>query len=204
VSVVVTSLLQYLVALGALGNILHATYWVGIRTVVIWDCRSSYWPLLWVLLSTTIHLMAVLSLRTAIHRKKSSSTSTVFDGSNRSLDKTPSANPGGGLSEILRNEITPSANSKWQVSDLYDLKIGILPVVLQYTGAFTAVCHLVFGTLLFSSLIFVEVGNAVVLILRLIASATACRMILQFEVGGMIKVDERRVYRWIVQPVKED
>jgi hypothetical protein len=39
----------------------------------------------------------------------------------------------------------------------------------------------------------------VVLVFRLIASATIARIVLQFEVGGMMKVDNKRVYRGIVQ-----
>ena len=98
----------------------------------------------------------------------------------------------------LRNEVTPSANCSWQTSDLYDVRLGSLPVALQYTGAFFSLCHLVFGTLLFGSLIFLGVGDAIELVLRLVASATISRIVLQFEVGGMIKVDPRRVYRGIV------
>jgi hypothetical protein len=104
-----------------------------------------------------------------------------------------------GISALLHREVTPSANIIWQVSDLYLVKLGPLAVVLQYTGAFIAVCHLVFGTLLFSSLQFIGVSDAVTLILRMIASATFCRILLQFEVGGMIRVDDQRVYKGIVQ-----
>jgi len=43
-----------------------------------------------------------------------------------------------------------------------------------------------------------------VLILRLIASATVSRLVLQFEIGGMIRMDEKRVYRCIVQAVEAD
>lgn len=205
-TVVAVSVLEYVVVLLALANIIHATYWTGIRSIVSWDCRSSYWPLLWVMLSVAIHFTAVLSLRTAIQRKNPPvmelpPTGTEPDSRNGSLERTRSC--GGRLVKILRDEITPCANSAWHVFDVFGMRLGLLPVALQYTGAFIAVCHLVFGTLLFSSLLFIEVGNAMVLILRLMASAVACRMVLQFEVGGMIKADERRVYKWIVQPVHE-
>lgn len=198
--VVLVSLLQYIVALSALANILHATYKLGIHSIISWDCRSSYWPLLWVLLSVIIHITAVLSLKTAIRRKRVEDlpSPTSVDSGNF-IDTR-----GHGLGVALKNELTPCANSSWRVFDLYDVKLGPLAVTLQYVGALIAVCHLVFGTLLFSSVLFVEVSDAVSLVLRLMASATACRLILQFEVGGMINVDERRIYKWIVQAPLEE
>jgi hypothetical protein len=72
-------------------------------------------------------------------------------------------------------------------------------VALQYVGAFLSVCHLVFGTLLFSSLFFIGVNEAVLMILRFVISAIVCRFVLAFEVGGMIRIEEGRLYRNIVQ-----
>jgi hypothetical protein len=212
---IAVSIIQYLVALCACGNIFHAVYWIGIKGVLSWRCATSYWPLLWVVMSLVIHSTATISLRTAIHRKKivdipqqstptgsteNKSISPDIEETNSSGEKVGKLRRGGFMG-MLRNEVLPSANSDWQVRDLYDVRLGPLPVILQYTGAFMAVCHLVFGTLLFSSLLFIAVGEGMELVLRLIASATVCRIVLQFEVGGMIRVGEDRVvYRGIVQP----
>ncbi|KAE9367320.1 hypothetical protein N431DRAFT_428732 [Stipitochalara longipes BDJ] len=192
---IVVSILQYLVAALCCGNMIDATYQIGIHSIVTWDCPSSHWPLLWVLLSLIIHLTATISLRTAIHRKED----FIIPISNESTTAHSDPRKEFGVTAILRNEITPSSNSRWLVHDLFDIKLGPVPVALQYTGAFISVCHLVFGTLMFSSLLFIGVGDAVVLILRLIASATVSRIVLQFEIGGMMKIDEKRVYKGIVQ-----
>lgn len=61
-----------------------------------------------------------------------------------------------------------------------------------------------FGTLLFASLVFIGINEAVVLIVRFIFSAVACRIVLQFEVGGMIKVAKSRVYKFVVQAHEKD
>lgn len=194
---ILVSVIQYLVALACCGNILEAMWSIGIRSIVTWDCKHSYWPLLWVVLSIVIHIAATMSLRAAIQRKKQfalrqeQNDSETLDGG-RNLKMT-------GISALVHREVTPSANIIWQVSDSYLVKLGPLAVALQYTGAFIAVCHLVFGTLLFSSLQFIGVSDAVTLILRMIASATFCRILLQFEVGGMIRVNNQRVYKGIVQ-----
>lgn len=230
---------QYAAAGGALANILQAAWRIGTRSVVYWSCSTSYWPLVWVLMSLIIHLCAILSLRTGIQKKQefgsgvpSSAGAGDVEGGNKTFGTNQWGNqvhhagpPGynnvsvddgsaGGnavytakkplleripLLWIFKSEFTLSSNSEWQVSDLYDIRLGPLPVVLQYAGAFLSVLYLVFGTILFSSLTFIGLGQAVELILRFVASATLCRLLVQFEVGGMIQVDERRVYRGVVQ-----
>ena len=189
-SAIFISLIQYIFAAGAGVNILHAAYRIGVKAVVSWSCANSFWPLVWVVSSLVIHFVASLSLRTAIHRKKRHSK-------NGDYDEKP-VRPR--LLSVLYNEVTPSSNSRWQVSDLFDVRLGPLAVTLQYIGAFLAMIHLLFGTMVFSGLLLIGVKEAFYLILRFIGSATVCRLLLQFEVGGMIKVgNRRRVYRGVVQ-----
>jgi hypothetical protein len=192
----VVTVLQYLVALACVGNILDAVYHLGLISMVSWQCRSTYWPMFWVLLSVVIHFTAVFSLRTAMRRKKTDDIAPPIGRGSKPA-------PHGGFMTHLRNEITPSANCSWQTSDLYDVRLGPLPVALQYAGAFFSILHLVFGTLLFGSIIFLGVADAVEPVMRLIGSATISRLVLQFEVSGMIKVDPSRVYKGIVQASEE-
>ena len=189
-SAIIISLAQYVFAAAAGANILHAGYRIGVKAVVSWSCPNSFWPLVWVVSSLAIHFVASGSLRAAIHRKKRLSKNGDYDG------KVGRAGP---LS-VLYNEVTLSSNSCWQVSDLFDVRLGPVAVTLQYIGAFLAMIHLLFGTMVFSSLLLIGVKEAFYLILRFIGSATVCRLLLQFEVGGMIKLgNRRRVYRGVVQ-----
>ncbi|KAF3152618.1 hypothetical protein TWF569_002924 [Orbilia oligospora] len=194
--------LQYGFAAGAVTNVFHAAWRIGTRSIISWACPTNYWPVMWVLMSLLIHFCAILSLRTAITKK------TEF-GQPRNVEvELPQSVDENGQpikkrsfpgAWIFLSEFTLSANSEWQVSDLYNIHLGPFPVMLQYLGAFLSVLYLVFGTLIFSSLLFIGLSEAVQLIMRLIASAAICRILVQFEVGGMIQVDERRVYKGIVQ-----
>ncbi|KAK6507994.1 hypothetical protein TWF481_006413 [Arthrobotrys musiformis] len=194
--------LQYAAAGGAVTNVFHAAWRIGTRSIISWACATNYWPVVWVLMSVLIHFCAIFSLRTAITKKTEfGEPRNVEVGLPQSVDEN-----GQPLNRrsipgvwIFFSEFTLSANSEWQVSDLYNIHLGPLPVMLQYLGALLSVLYLVFGTLMFSSLLFIGLGEAVQLIMRLIASAAICRVLVQFEVGGMIQVDERRVYRGIVQ-----
>jgi hypothetical protein len=189
---IAVSIAQYVIVLGAVAVTIYTALTMGIRAVLVWYCDVSYWPLLWVVLSLVIHIIAILSLRLAIRRKKSTT-----DHPSKSRIRGPWS--------MIKSEFTLSANSEYQVRDHFNVRLGPLAVGLQYIGALTALVHLVFGTAMFSSLLYIGNGDAIPLIMRFITSAVVCRVILQFEIGGMIRVgEERAVYRGIVQPLIYD
>ena len=51
--------------------------------------------------------------------------------------------------------------------------------------------HGVFGVLVFSSLLFVAVGDAAIMLLRYFASTIACQAVIAFEISGMRAAAER-------------
>ncbi len=193
---VVVSVVEYILALGAITVSVQNAWNMGVRAVLVWFCDSTYWPLLWVVLSVVIHTMAILALRVAIRRKHSPADS----GSPEPRPKVR-----GFLNKafyFLCREFTPTANSATQVRDHYDVHLGPLAVIFQYIGALAALVHLIFGTAMFSSLLYIGNTDAISLILRFAAAAVVCRVVLQFEIGGMIRVGkERDVWRGIVQPL---
>lgn len=200
---IVISISQYLIGIAAGANIFQAAYRIGLRSVSSWSCETSYWPIVWILLSLVVHSTASLSLRTSVKRKN---LYIITPNDHKFADPGENGErwKQGGLLPNIIDEFTLSSNRKWQVSDLFTVRLNPIAVGLQYLGAFLSVAHLVFGTLLFSSLFFISVHEAVGLIVRFVASATACRIILQFEVGGMIKVDPARVHKGIVQADEDE
>jgi hypothetical protein len=193
---IIISMAQYIFTLGAIALNVYNAWTMGVRAVLVWYCDASYWPLLWVVLATVIHTIAVLSLRVAIRRKRSPPSAPPNGTSASKIKKT--TNP---ILSLLRSEFTLSANSTSQVRDHYDVRLGLIAVMLQYIGALAALVHLIFGTAMFSSLLYVGNADAIPIILRFMVAAIISRVILQFEIGGMIKVGEERVvWSGIVQP----
>jgi hypothetical protein len=183
---------------------------MGVRAVLVWFCDASYWPLLWVVLATVIHIIAVLSLRFAIRRKPSSSP-PPHDSRGSKLNSITTS-----LLTFLRSEFTLSANATSQVRDRYSVHLGPLAVLLQYMGALSALAHLIFGTAMFSSLIYIGNADAIPIIQRFMGAAIVSRIVLQFEIGGMMRglrggagggghgegaENGREVWRGIVQPL---
>jgi hypothetical protein len=139
--------------------------------------------------------MAVLALLVSMKRKRPvpGAGSLEPEGRSRGFMKR--------IWHVFRSELTPSANSETQVRDHYDVLLGPYSVILQYIGALAALVHLIFGTAMFSSLLYIGNTDAIPVILQFVASAVVCRIVLQFEIGGMIRLGEERVaWKGIVQP----
>ena len=93
------------------------------------------------------------------------------------------------------------------------MRLGPLAVVLQYVGALSALAHLIFGTAMFSSLIYIGNADAIPIIQRFMGAAIVSRIILQFEIGGMMRglrggdgegaENGREVWMGIVQPLMD-
>jgi hypothetical protein len=208
---ILISAAQYILVLGAIALNVYNAWTMGVRAVLVWFCDASYWPLLWVVLATVIHIIAVLSLRFAIRRKRPSSP-PPHDSRGSKLNSITTS-----LLTFLRSEFTLSANATSQVRDHYSVRLGPLPVVLQYAGALSALAHLIFGTAMFSSLIYIGNADAIPIIQRFMGAAIVSRIVLQFEIGGMMKglrggggggrgegaENGREVWRGIVQPLMD-
>jgi hypothetical protein len=143
---------------------------------------------LWVSFGTVTYIIAVCSLRASIKLPKES-------------ENKPKTFSDRGFS-FLQREFTPTVCSK---SKVIEFEIGPLAVLLQYIGAIAALFRLMFGTALFSSLLYI--GNIVLLLVfgSFLAAAIMSRVILHFEISGMIdrERNKHRVYRGVVQSDSE-
>ncbi|KAG4432179.1 hypothetical protein IFR05_012346 [Cadophora sp. M221] len=180
---IVLSIAQYVLAGAAVVVNFYTAWSLGVNTVLVWFCDLSYWPVLWVSLGTVTHILEVLSLRV-------SRLSEVSENKTRAFSSR--------VFFFLRREFTPTAFSK---PEDFKVKISPLAVLLQYFGAIAALLHLVFGTALFSSLLYIGNQGAMSVFGRFGAAAIVSRVILHFEISGMIDQDkiQQRLIKGIVQ-----
>jgi hypothetical protein len=92
----------------------------------------------------------------------------------------------------LRKELKPSANHA-KLDHNIGMPDGRLAVGLNCVAVMLGYAHGIFGTLLFSSALFIGTLDAVGVISRYIASALICRMILFIEIAGMRGVEEAQI-----------
>ncbi|KAF2718658.1 hypothetical protein K431DRAFT_296658 [Polychaeton citri CBS 116435] len=167
VMVTAVGVTQYLLAFGAVGNLAVVSYQLSVQTICSFAQETAFLPALYAFLAVAIHIAGstAVALRYRFHdtsgRKKS-------------------------VWAIFMQEITPSCNQ--DRSYLAPVKETPMFVILSWLTSTGTVLHIVFGTLVFSSLIFLQTQDALGVVLQYFASALVCRLILMYELSGMRNV----------------
>jgi len=155
-SAIICSVLEYVFALAAAASIISTSAQLGGKTTLVWACTNQAMPLIWTSLSAATHIRADLAYEIALssgdRRRNHGYQST------KPCDSDSSARKGTlhRISGLLRSEFRICALRK----QLHAYKLEDPPSVAVLLGCFAGVggfWHVVFGTVIFSSLAFVSV-----------------------------------------------
>ena len=174
------SLFEYLIVMVAVGNVIHASWTLGLQTIVSWRCEWNSLPFLWTTLSFIPPMIASLSWHfsgtmKAVRRADSQSRAS-YGGSaiGRWIGREfrlSAANP---KRHFLKNRV--EAEHRFVVFVNIFAQLGSLFLVL-------------FGTWTLSALLLIGAKDSLGYILRFYASAMFCRVVLMFELSGMSAVE---------------
>jgi hypothetical protein len=193
------SILQYALAIAAVANVFSVSYQLGLRTLLAWKCNSSYLPFLWAILPAGIHLIAALAWRASntmqrVRKRKlqrgagtqpSSSTSGVWVLSLRTwLEDEVQLSIDGQKQGYYRSSSSSMELSRTKAAVNSPGEGWITELLMELMAVFAFV-HVAFGTLIFSSLMFIATIDAAIVIIRYFVSGLLCRAILIFEVNGI-------------------
>ncbi|KAH9203793.1 hypothetical protein DL95DRAFT_320704, partial [Leptodontidium sp. 2 PMI_412] len=93
----------------------------------------------------------------------------------------------GALALYLRTKVA-TLRRDYKGSHIYQRRLNanllLFLAIYWFTTALT-VCHIVYNTILFSSVLFISVNNAVVVIIRLMGSVMMCRVVLTYELANL-------------------
>lgn len=164
----IVSIIEYFLAAATVANNIELAIRIGVRSVLAWGCNSWSMPLLWVLFPVPLHVIATFGYRCMI----------------------PSIPVPGGLGyrfwRFLTKEVTLSSNCKsFPISKGEPTTTAIFSQIFASAFAFV---HVVLGTLILSSLIFIGFHDTLRILFRLMGSALVCRGILMFELAGIREV----------------
>ncbi|RII04517.1 hypothetical protein CUC08_Gglean011904 [Alternaria sp. MG1] len=169
------SFFQYVFAMLAIINLIATSVELGRKTVLSWRCSISWLPLMWAITPIACYAPAVLSFQ--IYRRKVPSCPHTIEDS--------------ALRRAVRCEFTISANNRntMHIAEVSkQVHPGAWSIFLQSTSSLFVILQIVFGTAVFSSLLYIGVEDATVLLLRYATSAFLCRLIMYLELEGMILV----------------
>lgn len=184
--------LQYMLALAAVTNVFQTSLQLGYQTVVSWKCNASYLPFLWSILPAAIHIVAAVGWHFSSVRRQL-----------RKSEHVRSATTWRKLARFLREEVTMSSNtsslkllekSQHEGKHMEDK----MSVFLNELAGLLSFLQILFGTLLFSSLMFIATIDALAVIARYVASGLICRFIVTWELVAMRSLETE--YTTIAKP----
>ncbi|KAF9766364.1 hypothetical protein IL306_001248 [Fusarium sp. DS 682] len=165
----IVSILEYIIAIGAVANNAHLAYQLSTWAVCTFAPAEDFLPAVWTAAAVAIHLVGYFAARLKI---------SVEGRGGRGEDDRQ-----GKLWHRLWAELTPTPwQSRLEVktNDRHNGWFLVLVSVLYVGDALQAF----FGTLILSSLVFISVRDSAIIVIRLMASALFARGILIYELAG--------------------
>lgn len=178
VGVLVVSALEYVLPMAAIANILTTSYELGTKTVLSFDCSSSMMPIVWSIFPVLIHAAATIGFHLSRRRYEESGLRVL-------RSPPPASNLKDKVSHLIKSEMTPCANLQLTAARGGVVKPKLITTYLYNLAAFGSIFHVIIGTTVFSSLLYIGVIDAFILLLRYSASALVCRFIVCYELSGL-------------------
>jgi hypothetical protein len=154
---------EYVFALAAIANIITLGYELGVQVVCSFTPHSTYNPLLWGFLGLFVHASGVIALRLKIYLHNER-------GHNSFL-------------HWVKRQLTPLAQQQSLTLSL--VQETRLYIFISWATSLLSACHVIFGTLTFSSMLFISVKDSLTVISRFMASVLLCRIILMYELSTL-------------------
>lgn len=163
-------ILEYFVALGALANIAHTTWQLCQRVVFSFAPEIIYGPILFATLAPVLHLAGALALYLRVRLRLAEDPAALAKGNS--------------VLFWLRHEFTLCKSQPKAMLDVlpYDSTIFLL------ASCFTSICvvlYIIYGTFMFSSALFITLGDGLGVGARYLFSTLLCRAVLNYELGGI-------------------
>lgn len=175
---VVVSILEYILAMAAVVNILQNAIQLGQRSILNWHCMTSILPLIWAIFPVVIHLITSATFR--------------YSRGGRAIRKVderrPSQNRTWGIRRLIIKEVNPCFNRRTEIpSALHarDIRPGNTFVCVQWFCGLLAIVHVLFGSEVLSSLLYIHPLSAFGVVGRCLISGLVCRLIVVFEIAGL-------------------
>jgi hypothetical protein len=173
----IVAVFEYVVPAAAIANLLLTSYELGTKTILSFDCGNSMMPLVWSLLPVAIHAFAVVGFFLSRRMYEENGLQTT--------PSSPISRSRTWTSRFFRSEVTSYVEVKLAKRKKRFVRPRMITLYFYNLAAFASILHLIMGTAVFSSLLYIGVVDAIRLLLRYAASALACRFIVCYELGGL-------------------
>lgn len=166
---------EFILVLAAAGNTVELAFRLGYLTASSFAPSTSWLVILWTIMGVLVHIFATIALRLRMKVMKGG------HGDKSRWNKKK-------LMGIVQDEFTLCAmhDKTKLVLKGRDSPWTVLVFWIAATGTAAIV---VYGTVVFSSTLFISTSDATVVVVRYMLSALLCRAILMYELDGMRRVN---------------
>lgn len=154
-------LLEYCITIGSIANLAHTCYQLGLRTICNFAPMIPYFPMLWTWIGICIHLVGCWAMHLRIREQRGYRLAPKWHFLTGQFLPLTEQTP---MRFTVRNESYRS-------------------IFLSWVASVMVMVHIIFGTLCWSSLIFIGVRDSVKIIARFMVSAILSRGVLMYELG---------------------
>ncbi|TGJ80849.1 hypothetical protein E0Z10_g7908 [Xylaria hypoxylon] len=173
---VLIALLEYVVVGGAVANVLHLAWQLGVNAVAIFAPDTIFGVPVWTLGASLIHLTGCLALWVRVRMQ-------LVDGRNGE-DYSARTKP---LNTWVPTQLIPAVFHPAMTLELRrDGGSTFWFYVLSWIISFGILAQVAFGTLVLSGLLFFSLVDCLIIVGRYTLSAIVCRAVVRLELSGMM------------------
>lgn len=174
------SAFQYLLVLAAIANVIIADGQLEYNTINVWAAGRPYLVYIWSTFAAIPHCLSAIAFYV------SRSARRVRDMNKEQRQKE---DKNGWLHARFNREVTTCAARPRQGYVEHQVEEPFWIIALSLVASFIGYILLIYGTILFPSLLFIGPLDAFVIILRYLASTIVCRLTLMYELNGIVAVE---------------
>ena len=190
-SAMIFSILEYIFALAAAISIILTSAQLGAKTILVWACTNQAMPLIWTSLPAAAHIVAALGYKIALKssdQRRNHGCRSIRPGGSETSTRNATLHRMAGL---LRNEFCICAARKQLNAHKLEDPPSVAVLLNCFAGVW-GVFHVIFGTLIFSSLSFISIIEFLNYVFwRYLLAAAVCRLVLMVELTGLRAVQRR-------------
>ncbi|KAK4188574.1 hypothetical protein QBC35DRAFT_495842 [Podospora australis] len=188
---------EYIVAVGMIGYVAHINWQLGVRTTCAFWSDNVFAPMVWALLGIVVHFFGMVVLRLRLRgwrgrpedvgqREEEVHMMNLNRGNRNGLLGIVRWCRGisGRAMSIAKTEFEPSAYANYDSRIVTFQESKTFLVCAWLLSVFT-VSHVIYGTLVFASTVFISPTEALVVLVRYAISVSVCRIVLMYELAGL-------------------
>jgi hypothetical protein len=176
---VIASMVEYIIALAAVANVATVSYQLGIRTVCNYSTEITSQVLIWAFIVCFIHIGFSIAFSLRIGVTPGALRPSKIDPKNSKLKRVWTNY----IREYVVREFIPCV-----YHPVPKVELNTETYLFLSISWFTSICtvfHIIYGTMVLSSSLFISTQDAVLVAVRYFASAICCRALLAYELAGL-------------------